>query len=136
VFADADEKDAKRPEPRLSGGVIAGAGLKAGVVPWRPAEPGEVPTLGFGVLDWITEYLAAPDRVEYEPFVPTREQAQFVLRFYALDPVTGRRKIRRGRAVQAARAGASPRSWRRWRGWRRWGRSYLTAGMLRAAGGA
>jgi hypothetical protein len=55
-----------------------------------------MPTLGWEVIDWIVDNLAAPDRAEYEPFIPTREQAEFILRFYALDPRTGRRKIRRG----------------------------------------
>lgn len=63
---------------------------------FRPSYPGEVPTLGYTVLDWMTEYLAMPDREDYEPFLPTREQAEFILRFYELDPVTGKRKIRRG----------------------------------------
>lgn len=65
-------------------------------MPWRPEFPGEVPTLGFQVLDWMQTYLAAPDRQSYEPFRPTLEQAQFLLNFYALDPHTGRRRIRRG----------------------------------------
>jgi hypothetical protein len=77
-------------------------------VPWQPSEPGEVPTLGWLALDWITEYLAAPDRVEYEPFIPTREQAEFVLRFYALDHHTGRRKIRRGLLSRPRGWGKSP----------------------------
>lgn len=63
---------------------------------FKPLYPGEVPTLGYTVLDWMTEYLAMPDREDYEPFLPTREQAEFILRFYELDPVTGKRKIRRG----------------------------------------
>lgn len=63
---------------------------------WRPSEPGEVPTLGWIVLDWMSTYLATPDRQEYEPFEPTLEQAQFVLNFYAIDPHTGRRRYRRG----------------------------------------
>lgn len=65
-------------------------------MPWRPSEPGEIPTLGFTVLDWVTEYLAAPDKQEFEPFTPTLEQAQFIINFYALDPYTGRRRYRRG----------------------------------------
>ena len=57
-------------------------------MPWRgPEYEGERPTLGWYVLDWITAMLAAPDRPEYEPFIPTREQAEFVLRYYELDPV-------------------------------------------------
>jgi hypothetical protein len=77
-------------------------------VPWRPAFPGEVPTLGFDVLDWMSWALAAPDRAEYEPFVPTREQAQFVLNLYALDPVTGRRKYRRAVLSRSKGWGKSP----------------------------
>ena len=65
-------------------------------MPWRPSEPGEVPTLGFDVLDWMTEYLATPDRADFAPFEPTIEQAQFVINWYALDPHTGRRRYRRG----------------------------------------
>jgi hypothetical protein len=62
-----------------------------------PREPGEAPTLGYLCLDWISEYLARPDVDEgFEPFIPTLEQAEFVLRFYEIDPVTGKRKIRRG----------------------------------------
>ena len=66
-------------------------------MPWRgPSYPGELPTLGFQVIDWIEEYLAAPDRSEYEPYRLTNEQAQFVLNFYAINPGTGRRQYRRG----------------------------------------
>src|SRR4051794_39370774 len=61
-------------------------------MPWRgPSYPGELPTLGYQVLGWIEGMLAAPDRPGYEPLILTREQAQFVVNFYALDPVTGRR---------------------------------------------
>ncbi|MGW1998141.1 terminase [Embleya sp. NPDC001921] len=77
-------------------------------MPWRPSEPGELPTLGYEVLDWITAMLAAPDRTEYEPFVPTREQAEFILRFYELDPHTGRRVIRRGVISRPRGWGKSP----------------------------
>ena len=37
-------------------------------MPWKPSEAGEVPTLGWYAIDWITQVLAAPDRAEYEPF--------------------------------------------------------------------
>jgi hypothetical protein len=77
-------------------------------VPWRPSEPGEVPTLGHVCLDWLTENLARPELEDYEPFVPTREQAEFVLRFYELDPVTGQRKIRRGVVSRPRGWGKSP----------------------------
>lgn len=65
-------------------------------MPWKPHEPGEVPTLGHIVLDWMGEYLATPDRQEYEPFCPTLEQAQFIINYYAINPHTGRRRYRRG----------------------------------------
>ncbi len=65
-------------------------------MPWKPSEPGEVPTLGYDVIDWIREYLAAPDRGEYEPFILYPEQEDFVLRFYEINPRTGRRRFRRG----------------------------------------
>lgn len=54
-----------------------------------------MPTLGYDVIDWIADYLAAPDRADYEPFLLYPEQEDFVLRFYEINPVTGRRKYRR-----------------------------------------
>ena len=48
-------------------------------MPWKPTTPGEVPTLGWYVIDWMTELLAAPDRGEYAPFVPYLEQEDFLL---------------------------------------------------------
>lgn len=65
-------------------------------IPWKPEFPGERPTLGWAAIDWIESNLAAPDRGSYEPLLLTREQAEFVLRFYEIDPVSGRRVIRRG----------------------------------------
>lgn len=44
------------------------------------------PTLGYQVLDWMAEFLIVPDGpLAGEPLILTREQAQFVLNFYALD---------------------------------------------------
>lgn len=77
-------------------------------MPWMPAYPGEVPTLGFHVLDWMTNYLAAPDRTEYIPFEPTIEQAQFIINFYAINPYTGRRRYRRGVISRPKGWGKSP----------------------------
>jgi len=77
-------------------------------VPWRPSEPGEVPTLGYAVIDWITENLAAPDRGEYEPFVPYLEQEDFILRFYEINPRTGKRRFRRGVLSRPRGWGKSP----------------------------
>lgn len=78
-------------------------------MPWRgPCYPGELPTLGWYVLDWMSANLAAPDRTEYEPFVPTREQAAFVLRYYAINPATGKRLRRRGVYSRPKGSGKSP----------------------------
>ncbi|MFI8853674.1 terminase [Streptomyces sp. NPDC053499] len=78
-------------------------------MPWRgPEYEGERPTLGWLVLDWITEYLAAPDRAEYEPYVPTLEMAEFVVAYYELHPVTGKRLIRRGLLSRPRGWGKSP----------------------------
>jgi hypothetical protein len=77
-------------------------------VPWRPTEPDDYPTLGWIVLDWMTTFLAAPDRAEYEPFVPYPEQAEFLLRFYELNPRTGKRRKRRGVISRPRGWGKSP----------------------------
>lgn len=57
-------------------------------MPWRgPEYEGEVPTLGWDILDWITEYLVVPDGPSAgAPLELTGEQAQFVLNFYRVDP--------------------------------------------------
>ncbi len=77
-------------------------------MPWRPASPGERPTLGWQVLDWMGEVLAMPDRSEYEPFIPTDEQARFILWFYEIDPLTGKRRYRRAVYSRPKGAGKSP----------------------------
>ena len=70
--------------------------------------PGEVPTLGWYVIDWIAEVLAAPDRAEYEPFTLYPEQEDFVLRFYEVNPKTGKRRYRRGVLSRPRGWGKSP----------------------------
>lgn len=77
-------------------------------MPWKPSEPGEVPTLGWYVLDWMTEMLARPAIDEYEPFVPYREQEDFILRWYEIDPQTGRFRYQRGLLGRPRGWGKSP----------------------------
>lgn len=78
-------------------------------MPWRgPRYPGEVPTLGPVVLDWMITNLAAPDRSEYEPFYPSREQAEFLFNYYAISPATGKRLYRRGVYSRPKGSGKSP----------------------------
>lgn len=57
-------------------------------MPWRgPEYPGELPTLGYQVLEWIEEYLVVPDGpAAGQPLALTPEQAQFILNFYVVDP--------------------------------------------------
>lgn len=77
-------------------------------MPWKPSEPGEVPTLGWYALDWLTAYLARPAVDDYEPFVPYREQEDFVLRWYEVDPLTGRFRHQRGLLGRPRGWGKSP----------------------------
>lgn len=60
-------------------------------MPWRgPEVPGEFPTLGYQVADWIEARCAIPDReLIGEAFLLTDEQLAFLLHFYRLDPDTG-----------------------------------------------
>lgn len=80
-------------------------------MPWRgPNYPGEVPTLGWYVLEWMAEWLVVPDGpLAGEPLILTPEQAQFVLDFYAIDPHTGKRRIRRGVYSRPKGHGKSPK---------------------------
>lgn len=66
------------------------------------------PSLGYGVIDWMVAHLAMPDRTSYEPFKPYPEQARFILEFYELDPLTGRRIIRRAVLSRPRGWGKSP----------------------------
>lgn len=77
-------------------------------MPWKPSVPGEVPTLGYYVIDWMTEYLAQPARETYEPFVPYLEQEDFLLRWYEIDPATGRFRYDRGLLGRSRGWGKSP----------------------------
>lgn len=78
-------------------------------MPWRgPDYEGEVPTLGWDVLDWMSEYLIVPDGpAAGEPLELTPEQAQFVLNFYRVDPtfrgpaIVGRNLINARRVSRA-----------------------------------
>jgi hypothetical protein len=42
-------------------------------------------TLGWGILNWMYEYLKSPSGESDEPFIPTLEQARFILWWYAVD---------------------------------------------------
>jgi hypothetical protein len=57
-------------------------------LPWRkPTEPGEFPTLGYEVADWIQDTCVIPDgEHQGEPYVLTDEMLRFVLWHYRLRP--------------------------------------------------
>lgn len=73
-------------------------------MPWKPNGDDLFPTLGWQVIDQMETYLAAPDEGEFSPLQLTREQIEFLVRLYELDPVTGERV--RHRAVLSR-----PRGW-------------------------
>jgi hypothetical protein len=79
-------------------------------MPWRgPEYEGEFPTLGFHVLDLIAEYLRVPSGPRAgEQLRLTDEQALFFLRWYALDPETGRFPFRRAVIRRPKGWGKSP----------------------------
>lgn len=77
-------------------------------MPFKPSFEGEVPTLGFLMIDWYKEYLATPGIVDYQPFELYAEQEDFILRWYELDPATGRRTYYRGVLGRPRGWGKSP----------------------------
>ncbi|MCB0882686.1 MAG: hypothetical protein KDC33_10795 [Thermoleophilia bacterium] len=80
-------------------------------MPWRgPEVPGEVPTLGGLVVEWIEAHCVIPDGIHAgEPFLLTREMADFVAQFYALDAATGRfLHFRGGQLVRPQKWGKGP----------------------------
>lgn len=78
--------------------------------------PGERPTLGAYVLDWIKNNLPVPDGpLAGRPLIFTPEQQRFVLRFYELDPHAGPHAIvdgalRNGRLIRRAVL-SRPKGW-------------------------
>jgi hypothetical protein len=57
-------------------------------MPWRgPDEPGEFPTLGYDVGEWIEQHLVVPDGyLKGQPFMLTDEMWRFLLHYYRLLP--------------------------------------------------
>jgi hypothetical protein len=88
-------------------------------VPWTPLDEHDLfPTLGWYALDWIAENLTVYDGPAIgEPLSFTQEQADFVLRFYEVDPQfegpctrAGEKHLRRGRVVRRALL-SRPKGW-------------------------
>lgn len=76
-------------------------------MPWRPTYPGEIPSLGWGILEHASAHLPSPDD-ETRHLRFTDEQALQVVQWYSLDPVTGRPLFRRAIQEQAKGWGKSP----------------------------
>ncbi len=56
-------------------------------MPWTPSEPGEVPSLGGLIGEWIEAYCRIPDGPRAgEPYVLTDEMWAFLLNHYRLKP--------------------------------------------------
>ncbi len=97
-------------------------------MPWKPLdEHDNFPTLGWYALDWIYDNLTVHDGPSVgEPLQFTQEQADFILRFYEVDPNfvgpathEGERFMRRGRLVRRALLSRS----------KGWGKSPLVAAI-------
>ena len=65
------------------------------------------PTLGWWILDWLGDKLPSPSDPS-QPLVLTDEQAELVLRWYAVDGETGEFLYRRGELEMAKGWGKSP----------------------------
>ncbi len=84
-------------------------------MPWRPTEPGELPTLGGLVGEWIEEFCRIPDGPRAgEPYLLTDEMWDFLLRHYELKPsaTAGQRapafRFRRSQLVRPQKWGKGP----------------------------
>jgi hypothetical protein len=80
-------------------------------VPWRgPERPGDVPTLGYEVADFIQDHCVIPDgRRVGEQLLLTDEMIEFLLAYYRVDPDTDRFFYTRGaQLVRAQKWGKSP----------------------------
>lgn len=78
-------------------------------MPWRPAEGESFPSLGWALLDWFAAYLRVPAGRKYaEPLVMDGWQVEALVRWFALDPRTGRFIYRRCNLELAKGIGKSP----------------------------
>lgn len=75
---------------------------------WRgPEYEGELPSLGWSLLEWWAEHLPSP-RDHTEPLIFTDEQARILVEWFTFDPVTLRFTYRRGCSRRSKGWGKSP----------------------------
>jgi hypothetical protein len=77
-------------------------------MPWQPQDEDSFPSLGPYVVEQMEALLASPDEAEYAPLQLTREQYEFLVRLYELDPVTGERVRHRAVLSRSRGWGKSP----------------------------
>ena len=79
-------------------------------MPWRGAEyPGDFPTLGITVGEWIEASCVLPDgEFMGQPYLLTNEMWRFLYFHYRLDPETGRFTYRRSQLVRPQKWGKGP----------------------------
>jgi hypothetical protein len=79
-------------------------------MPWKgPSFPGEFPTLGYDVGEWIAAHCVIPDGDHVgQPFILTDEQLHFLLFHYRIDPITGKFVYRRSQLVRSQKWGKGP----------------------------
>lgn len=84
-------------------------------MPWQPTEPGELPSLGGLVGEWIEENCRIPDGPRAgDPYLLTEEMWDFLLRHYELKPdaIPGQRapafRFRRSQLVRPQKWGKGP----------------------------
>lgn len=77
---------------------------------WRkPNFPGEFPTLGWHIIDFLEEYLRVPGGDGTgQPLRLTEEQMRFIVKAYRINPISGRRVHRRAVLRRAKGWGKSP----------------------------
>jgi hypothetical protein len=75
---------------------------------WRgPEFEGELPSLGWELLDWWSDLLPSPRNAD-QPLVFTDEQARLLIAWHTIDPRTGRYLFRRGVSRRSKGWGKSP----------------------------
>jgi hypothetical protein len=79
-------------------------------LPWRgPAEPGEFPTLGYEIGEWIEANVVIPDGYRRgQRYLLTDEMWRFLLRFYRIDLETGRLLFYGGQLRRSQKWGKDP----------------------------
>lgn len=79
-------------------------------MPWRgPAEPGEFPTLGYDVGEWIEQNVVIPDGYRRgDPYLLTDEMWRFLIRYYRIDPEKGRLEYFGGQLRRPQKWGKDP----------------------------